>query len=157
MAAHSQAIGKSGEDILSTYHEFAANQGVAFFWKVPTPTCWRKGSLVYAERSITDYVGTMLDGSGRSIAEEAKRTMAPRFSMTEVKEHQRAFLDRTDRAGAVALLSVVDAKGALYTFDWSVIRDCTSFAFADVPGWRVATAVDYLRRHLRRKASVDPR
>lgn len=122
----SATAGHVAENVLDRFFHAAARAAfVADIWKVPTPTQWSKGKLVYSAESVSDYVGQKLDGTGRMIAEEAKATDKDVFYMSALKSHQRGFLERTWNAKGIALLSIIGKQG-VWCFHWPDVRDASS-------------------------------
>lgn len=120
-----QARGESAEDFVANLHDACLTKGVAFVRKLPTPlrVCGRgaggKVTAFFEKKSGVDYVGHMLDGSGRAVFLEVKALKTPgRFPLSRVEEHQRDELTRAGIAGAIALLLVVMGEG----------RDLTAYA-----------------------------
>lgn len=130
---------------------------VADIWKVPTPAEWVKGKLIYTKPSVTDYVGIMLDGSGRLVAEEAKSIEDDVLYLSSVKPHQRGFLDRTERAHGIALLTVIGKQG-VWSFRWQDVQSRTSITLRANMDMAVtpATYVSRLRLPLRLPPASSP-
>lgn len=139
-----QAIGAAGEGIVEVYHAVARASGVADLFKVPTPTARREGAIVYAKKSVTDYVGVLLGGSGKHVAEEVKTISEWPLAMSVVKSHQRGYLDRTVRAGGVGVLTIVGPVARVYVIPWSVARGLTSVDEAKAREW-ICSPESYLR------------
>ena len=134
-----QERGESAEEFVADLHDACLAQGIAFVRKLPTPlrVCGTaSGGKVLAffeKKSGVDYVGHMLDGSGRAVFCEVKAQKQPgRFPLSQVKEHQREELTRAGIAGAVAVLVIVLGEG----------RDLTAYAvpWGDVFMWIEAGA-----------------
>lgn len=134
------------------YHAYALRAGVADMWKIPTPTARRKDrTIIYIAQSRTDCAGLMLDGSGRFVAEEIKSFGRPltkkgqsAFRLSEVKAHQRAFLDQVMNSGGVSVLTLVDVYSTVYQLPWAEVRkleilqEKTTLSLSEVKRWKVS-------------------
>lgn len=114
-------IGDHAESVVNTYHQYAENQRRAVLWKIPTPTRHLGDRIVYEKKSIVDYLG-VLCANGRHIAEEVKSCWGASLDLAVVSPEQRAYLDKVWKAGAIALVTVVDQKNVVYTLPWADIR-----------------------------------
>jgi penicillin-binding protein-related factor A (putative recombinase) len=148
--SQNQGRGEMAEGILKAYHQEARARKVAWLTKVPTPTqIGQGGKMIYTTKSTVDFVGMMLDGSARFVAEEVKSFFeGTRFSMSNVKPHQRAFLDGVHDAGGVAVLTVADKLWQIYVCPWGEVRSKTSLTYDDLRDYRVRPP-QYLSRYLR--------
>jgi penicillin-binding protein-related factor A (putative recombinase) len=145
LAKHGKRIQQSGEqrarkrsgdeteEFVETLHQECLDRGIAFVRKLPTPfrvvRSLGKGKLlcVPEKKSGADYVGHMLDGSGRGVFAEVKRCTDRSFPLSRIEEHQREELDRAHEAGVVALVVIVYgptlARADLFPVPWNVVRD----------------------------------
>jgi penicillin-binding protein-related factor A (putative recombinase) len=148
-ARKSQRSGKAGEKTVAEYNATAQAAGVAVLHKVPTDTRWTPRGMVYTTRSTVDFVGFMLDGTGRHLAVEVKTcTSKKTFSLGEVEPHQRDYLDAVEAAGGVAALVVVYGKEhAVCAIPWHLAKDRASLNEQAVRIFQVTPAT-YLRRFL---------
>src|SRR6185369_12920106 len=123
---------------------------VAYLFKLPTPTVWSPKGLRYSAASGTDFVGFLLDGSGRVIAEEVKAcSTKARFNLREVEPHQRDMLDRVHAAGGLALLTLVWGKDrAVCVLPWAAVREKVSLADDEIRAWAEEPET-FLGRHIR--------
>jgi len=141
-AAKSRAArsGAKGEQILEAYHRLAAACGISL-QKVPTETRrvkqGRTWGLIYTRRSTVDFVGFRV-GDGRHVAIECKTcTARPRFTLSEVEPHQRAYLDAVHEAGGIAALAVVwGPERHVSLYPWHVVREATSLGPATLQAWQ---------------------
>lgn len=124
----SATLGARAEKMLEQiYHQLALNRGVARMMKMPTPTRHTgEGGLLFAQVSISDYVGFTLDGSCRHIAEECKYTSQTRFPLAAVKVHQADYLESVWRAGGRAQVTLFNAGFQIHVIPWNVFRDLRS-------------------------------
>lgn len=127
-------IGNAAEDIVSMFHGLAENQKRAVFWKIPTPTRFVDGKLVYSEKSIVDFLG-VLCADGRHIAEEVKHCEGPSFDLAQVKSHQRTYLDKVVAAKGLAVLTVVGAKNTVHVIPWTAVRGQSRVSMQSLAGW----------------------
>lgn len=143
--------GRQTEAIVEAYHIAAKQLGVARLIKLPTPTKRGDGGqIIFTKRSAVDFVGMMLDGTARHVAEEVKSFYdGPSFTMGRVEAHQRQYLDMVQNAGGVAVLTLVDKLSQVYVLDWSVVRTKVSLTWDDLREERVRPA-EYLKRYVRR-------
>jgi len=146
-------IGNAAEDTVSVYHGLAENQGRAVFWKIPTPTRHAEGKLVYAEKSIVDFLG-VLCSDGRHIAEEVKHCQGASFDLANVKAHQRVYLDRVVAARGLAVLTVVDAKNVVYVLPWSLVRGRSRLSMADAAPWATTISSYFDTNHVARLSGL---
>ncbi len=129
-----QKLGDAAESHAEDLHALCLARGVAFVRKLPTP--WKpirpgpfKGSMVCVpeKKSGADYIGVMLDGTAREVCAECKRTTDRRLNFGRIEPHQREDLDRSDDAGAVAVLVVIYAHDprtvTVHAVPWSEARD----------------------------------
>jgi len=131
---NTKRIGNAAEDIVSMFHGLAENQKRAVFWQIPTPTRWVDGKLIYAEKSIVDFLG-VLCADGRHIAEEVKHCQGPSFDLAQVKPHQRAYLDKVVAAKGLAVLTIVDGKNTVHAIPWTAVRGQSRVSMESVAGW----------------------
>jgi penicillin-binding protein-related factor A (putative recombinase) len=116
--------------------------------KIPTPSTVRSGRLVFTAKSTVDYVGLMLDGTGRALALEAKAVGDTRLDLGRVAPHQRAYLDRVVGAGGVAVLGVIDSRWQVYDVPWEVVRSRPSLSLVDLEPFASAPKT-WLRRFVK--------
>lgn len=161
---HRQGLGKDAEEKLKVFLGAAANAKIATIHKIATPTTQRKdGSLVYTEASTVDFLGFLLDGSGRHVAMEAKRCEAASLPLSVITEGQWNYLSRAYLAGSVAILMVVKPEGPRTTFleiDWSVVlsidpKERKSIPL-DHPRIRTVSPLSFLRPYLRTSEPPSP-
>jgi hypothetical protein len=122
--------GNRAEDLAELLNAQCAAQGVAWLWRVPTPTrVVGKGKpgaplpMAFVKRATVDYLGVMRDGRG--VAVEVKRLEGKRLNLGRIEPHQRACLDLVAAAGGVAVLLVVTDAGAV-ALDWLAVRGLMS-------------------------------
>lgn len=104
--------GQFAEDLLETVHDIYRLSRQADVTKIPTPV--GRGRQIeqghfeawYIQPSVSDYLGTVAP-EGRGLALELKSVLDSTFSLIKLAPHQRAFLDRWDRMGALAYLLVL--------------------------------------------------
>jgi len=121
--------GAALEELLEWQHARYAAFGVALIHKLPTD--WHVTRKVVggwaafpARKSLVDYVGLLLDGTGRHIAVEAKETAGDRWPFTSLPEHQREYLDAVWRAGGVAGIVLRWARhGVLWALPWAELAE----------------------------------
>ena len=119
----SATVGARAEKLIETvYHQLALNRGVARMHKMPTPTKHTGSGLLFAQVSISDYVGFTLDGSCRHIAEELKYSSAARFPLAAVKVHQSEYLESVWGAGGVAQVTILNAAFQVHVIPWPNFR-----------------------------------
>lgn len=136
--ATNQARGEQTESILKGYHLESHHRRVAHLDKVPTPTAVVKGKVIYATKSTVDFIGYMMDGSARFVAEEVKSFFeVGSFAMSRVKPHQRAYLDGVHASGGVAVLTIVDRIWQVYVCPWELVRARASLSYEDLREFRV--------------------
>lgn len=154
-------IGAAAEDVFDKYAQAAANQKVARFWKIPTPTKNVRGRIVYEEKSTVDYEGFLLDGTARHLAVEVKSCRGDRFDLKNIKEHQKNHLALVHRAGGGAYLFLVclEFSGTeCFAMPWPVVASTAelrkSIPWADWQPWRVnpLSFASFLRRPSARTA-----
>lgn len=130
--------GAQAEHLVEQLHGVCLRQGIAEVHKVSSNvkvTGSRGGRVfgVFVGKSTVDYLGWMLDGSGRVVVAEAKHVelephrkdgapRAWRLPLDRLEDHQRAMLDRAHAAGAVALLLVVHGA-ELHAVPWPVVAE----------------------------------
>lgn len=108
MAKRSQKhLGDQAEEVFRQYALISLKRRIARLDKLPTPAKNVGGKIVYCEKSTVDYIGMMLDGSGRHVAVEVKRCSGTSFPLANLKHHQRQYLEHTDANGGVAALALV--------------------------------------------------
>lgn len=149
----SATVGAKAEKMLEgVYHAFALNQGVARLTKMPTPVRHTGDGLLFAQVSISDYVGYTLDGSCRHIAEECKYSSQARFPLSAVKVHQADYLDAVWRAGGIAQVTILNAVFQLHVLPWPTFREleahAKSLSWADMKPYQVGPA-SYVRHFAR--------
>lgn len=125
--------GDETEDFVEELHEKCEERGIAFVRKLPTPIRVIRrvggGKVLghFEEKSGVDYVGHMLDGSGRGVFAEIKRCTSRSFPLSRIEDHQRAELDRAHDAGAVSVVVIVYGESlerpVLFAVPWPVVRD----------------------------------
>lgn len=151
-ASLSSRVGAYGEQVARSIQAGALLHHIAVVTKIPTPTRWRSGRLVYAERSICDDLGYVLDGTGRHVAEEVKTcTTGDAFAMSRVKAHQRDYLEMAWRANCIARLLLIFGELAgdrlvnwhAYSIPWVWARTRTSISERDARPFAVG-AHNYL-------------
>jgi len=140
-----RSSGRHGEKLIEAANAAALALGVAMVHKVPTPSTMRAGKQVFTSKSTVDYVGVMLDGSGRAVALEAKAISDTKLYLTRVAPHQRAYLDRVAGAGGVAVLGVIDSRWQVYDVPWVEVSTCASLSLVDLEPY-AATPRTWLRR-----------
>ena len=99
--------GLTGEKIVRDLAKKATEAGVAWLHKIPTDSIWTRRGRQPTRKSVTDFLGFMLDGGRRAIALEVKRTAKKHFWLGEVEGHQAEVLDMALAAGHLAILVVV--------------------------------------------------
>lgn len=163
-ASKSAKAGRDNEEWIERLNQRCLDQDVAFVHRHFTPMriIGREGAIVRAVQSKAqgaDFRGIMLDGSKREVRVEAKRTSDPtgRFAFADIRESQRADLERCDRNGGVAvlLLSFGDGPQAdLFALPWSGVRAAIgngvrSVDTSNVGAFRVQSGACYLWREAR--------
>jgi len=127
-------VGDATEDHVAALNAACRLARVADLHKVPTDVVvQRAGSRIvgafYRQRATVDYLGIMLDGSGRGVAVEVKHVelgkRGPSLPLSRLEAHQRDALEVVDRAGGVAVVLVV-AAGRLYAVPWSMVAACVA-------------------------------
>lgn len=117
-------LGDAAEEFVKPFVSSAGAMKVASLFKVPTPTARDKnGKIIYIAKSIADYTGFMLDGTGRHVAVEVKRCSEPSIPFDFVSEHQWEYLSAVRKAGGVAMVAVVHPRGItndVLELDWSL-------------------------------------
>ena len=166
VAAHATSAnrGLALEELLEYQHHLYRSAGIADIRKLPTD--WhvtaRRGvgaehawAAFPARKSAVDYLGFLMDGSGRHVAVEAKQTAAERWPMSALPQHQRAYLAAVDRAGGVAgVVLWWTARNVLWAVPWSelaaeVAVGRRSLPFAERSPLAVRDGADYLPALLR--------
>lgn len=151
-ASLSSRVGAYGEQVARALQDGALLHHIARVTKIPTPTRWRAGRLVYAERSICDDLGYVLDGTGRHVAEEIKTcTSGEPFVMSRVKPHQRDYLEMAARANCISRLLLIFGELAgdrlvdwrAYSIPWVWARGRSSISERDARPFAVG-AHNYL-------------
>jgi hypothetical protein len=150
--------GSKGEHILAAYHKVCLALGVAEMTKIATPhvpvgrpfVMKGRGLVIPCKRIAragVDFRGHMLDGTARAVYVECKNVTDPngKFYLREVRDVQRAQLERTLRAGCVSVLVVVRA-GHVYAVPWSSARREVSLGDAELRDWWVRPGSPYLAR-----------
>lgn len=132
--------GRQTEAALRPFHDIARGLRVADMHKVHVRAILVKGRLQYTERVGPDFSGFLLDGSCRFVAEECKSFEGQRFSLSNVRPNQRAFLDRVLAARGVAALTVFDALRRAHLCPWAIVRELKSLGFDDLEPHRVNPA-----------------
>lgn len=145
MSDAARASGKHGEKLVEAANAAALALGVAMVHKVPTPSTVRAGRQVFTAKSTVDYVGMMLDGTGRAVALEAKAIQDTRLYLARVAPHQRAYLDRVAGAGGVAVLAVIDSQWRVYDVPWAEVCLRPSLSLVDLEAWS-SSPRSWLRR-----------
>ncbi len=152
--AKAQHNGDQSEEAMKAFHLLARASDVAVLHKQFPPARLIGGKLVYLQKSTVDFVGMMLDGSGRYIAEEVKSFEGARFSLSKVLHHQRAHLDSTLLSGGLALLVVLDPLRRVHLLPWEEARGLGGVGHDDLEGWRV-TPKSYLQTLQDMSARID--
>ena len=145
------------ESLLEYRHHLYRAAGVADIRKLPTD--WHvvakagqgRAWLAFpARKSSVDYLGFLMDGTGRHVAVEAKETRERRWPLAHLPGHQRAYLAAVCRAGGIAGVVIWwTALSELWAVPWSgverLIRSGKA-SLAHEPGspWRVGLDADYL-------------
>ena len=132
-AAHANNANRGAalEEALEYQHHVYRSAGIADIRKLPTD--WhvtaRRGvgaerawAAVPARKSAVDYLGFLMDGTGRHVGVEAKQTAADRWPLSSLPEHQRAYLAAVDRAGGVAgVVLWWTGRGVLWAVPWAAL------------------------------------
>lgn len=150
-ANSSAAKGAQAEALLAGYHLCARQHGIAQLWRTQAPAKHiGEGRVVFEGPGVTDFLGLMLDGTGRLVAEEVKALGwgQERLSLSQVKEHQRACLEATLAGGGVAVLTVVRPYGVVSVVPWAEARRVRGLGPNELDAWRVHAA-SYLRSFVR--------
>lgn len=157
--ANSVYLGAAGEKWADLQHQAMALRGVARMRKLNPPTIVVRGRLQFGRKSDVDYGGYLLGGEARHVAVECKSFAGDRLAFSEVKEHQRALLDRAHADGCVVVLLMIelrsDAQGnalpymqAAYAVPWwrvrALVGDRGSVLVRDVAQHRVPAGALYL-------------
>lgn len=145
--ARAQRSGATGEAIVDALRDAARLRRCADVRPIPTPTVGANGARRFVARSTVDALGYLLDGTARVVAEEVKTCAAKRrFQLREVEPHQAAYLDGVERAGGVAVLTVVYGPARLVSVHaWRDVRTLVSLGPDELAACRV-TAATYLAR-----------
>lgn len=121
--------GRDNEEWIDAINARCFAEGIAYVHRVSTPfrTISNDGARFTAVRSAKqgcDFRGVMLDGSKREVRVEAKALAENRwFPLKEIRDSQRADLERCDRSGGVAVLLLsVGPKRDLWAYSWRTIR-----------------------------------
>lgn len=146
-------LGAEAEQYLKLLHETCWRAGVA--WVVPTSSNVRitkrlaKGFIegVLVGKSTVDFMGFMLDGTGRAVVVEAKHVAAERLKdgseaawrlpLDRIEPHQKQILADCDRAGGVALVLVAHA-GKAFAVPWAVVAVAIADGKASLLGEEIA-------------------
>ena len=115
--------GKFAEKLLAMTHQVYRLDGLASMTPIPPPigrkprrdekarpgqfTAW------YKQKSTSDYLG-IIAPEGRALAVELKSVESPRFSLSQLPEHQHRFLEDWAAKNGLAYLLVVFLKDTLY-------------------------------------------
>jgi len=103
-----EAHGRIGEAEVARLCTAAREHHVARLEQIATPTRGRNGRRRFAAKSIVDFLGFLMDGTGRVVAIEVKTTAeGEALALARVDEHQREYLDTVLSAGGIALLAAV--------------------------------------------------
>jgi hypothetical protein len=150
--------GSKGEHVLAAYHAVCLAAGVAEMTKIATPhqpvgppfKMAKRGWVIPCKRIAragVDFRGHMLDETARAVYVECKNVTDPtaKFYLREVRDVQRVQLERTMRAGCVAVLVVVRA-GHVYALPWSEARMHVSLGDKELRDWFVKPGSAYLAR-----------
>ena len=135
--SRAKANGDAGEEIVAQARAYAFRAGAFRIDRVPTPSKpIGNGRWVPDEKSTVDGVGFVLDGSAGFIAEEVKAVDEPGpFYLSRVEDHQKAFLDAVDRAGGIAMVTVVllrQPKRRLSVWGWWECSARTSIPYEEL-------------------------
>lgn len=149
------------------FHAAARKGVVADLQRISAETVVDEGEVRFVNRTHVNYVGWMLDGSGRFVAEDVVATDArtpEAFYLRRLPEHRYGYLRRCHTAGGVAVLTIVwgDAlwgqAGAppprVAVIDWPALSACLDtrthgpkIVLAELPE---TTPESYLTRFVRR-------
>lgn len=146
MSRTSQVVGAAFEGWINTQHEKAKLLGIlAHVEKTEAHAKIVNGRLIYTERGVADYIGTM--EGGRSLVVEAKSTGEERLYRDAVTKKQQEHLEAVARAGGLALLLVefrgvppVQMRFAIPWLEvmWQVSRTAESVRMINVSPWLVS-------------------
>ncbi len=125
-----EAHGRAGEAVVAQYCVAAAEHHIARLHQIATPTRGQNGRRRFSAKATVDFLGVLLDGSGRHVALEVKTTTGGEpLALSRVDDHQRDDLDTVLGAGGLALLAPVfgEACGAVllrprvYVVEWGKV------------------------------------
>ena len=125
-----EAHGRAGEQLVAEYCSSARAHHVARVDQIATPTRGKPGHRRFSAKSTVDFLGFMMDGTGRVVALEVKTTTGgASLDLGRVADHQREYLEDVLGAGGLALLVAVFGEACgevvvrprVYVVEWGRI------------------------------------
>jgi penicillin-binding protein-related factor A (putative recombinase) len=156
--------GARAEDYVENLHQACRAAKVAWVERVPTqfkvlgraPGGELRGRFV--KKATVDYIGCMLDGTGRAVMVEVKHQQEGALWLGRVEPQQAAALDCCEGSGGVAVLLVVTPTRT-YAVPWAEARQHKTMNSAALEPYRVRVhELAYLARFCRpqsRRPALD--
>lgn len=120
--------GSTLEELINCTNDKYREKGLALIQKVPTPIkpiridhATRQITLAYFDqKSTVDYIGVV---QGISVCFDAKETTKELLPLSNIHDHQLAFMEDFEKQGGIAFLLVYFAKyNAYYYLPYTYIR-----------------------------------